>query len=211
MRRFALLPVLTLVSTLSASSAFATSYQVVMTGSVDKQLAFSFFGSFDQILPLSLSFVIDDAAPTTVTAGTDITGFLDYSDADYHLFSASSVSALTVTVGNATFTTADLFPRPLGATSNTYAVLVSDDLSNPNARVSVNVLNGFGYLFVNQLACSGGECTVPDSGEAYSNEASDFGYIFDVQTSITAIPEPATALFTMMGLLGLAVRRKRRA
>jgi hypothetical protein len=178
----------------------------------------SVFGYTSVVNAIASSFTFDSDDLVTLAAGTTINSGTGAGFAtDVHVLRASAISNLSPSIGNSSFSVADLQTFVLGATGLSYEVLLFGDLSAISS-VWIYLNDGStGDIRFGNWSC-GVSCTIESSGFASDFLTGGFAFVegVSVQSAFpqgppgTSVPEPASSALFIMGLLGVAMMRGRR-
>lgn len=205
---------------------YATEFQITIQADLTKdEFSTSFFGITDVTVPIQFSFVVEDTDALTLPAGTPMiptTGAALSGQA--YLYNAGSIRDFAASIGNASFSTADLRNMNFGATAYAYDLMLVGTLDNNGLSAAHFWLNPFGgdpagNLQIGWPICMA-SCLIGDYGLGESYLENSVANITGIRVNSRAlvpppasVPEPAMLALMLAGLAGMMglMRRRRPA
>lgn len=160
---------------LTAQASWATQYDVMVSGVLNNGGApATLFGDPNPNVTMRFTFKIDSANAVLIPANTayNSSGYRFATDA--YRISKANLAYFSVTIGNSTFSNLDLKSRTLPLLGD-YDVLITGSLDAP-IGIQMNFVNAaLDELYIGDISCLTGVCSIATIGSAYSYADSGSG------------------------------------
>jgi hypothetical protein len=169
----------------------AAEYELTVDAQIAKDPGFTdLFGLTDSVIPVQYTFTIDDSVTpfVTVPAGTDILGGGGSFTTDAHLIRSGSISGLSITIGNESWSKANLSNGAMGAHGQFEIALIGNLADGAVTKVLMGASKSSGSFHTGSFLCGGSTCNTL-TGVAEDFLTGSFGEVVNAQATVTSLSQ----------------------